>query len=137
MIQIFYLFSDWSLFLLRLVLGFIMVYHGWLKLKNFKENKISFYNMKFKPAIFWLIIAILVEFVGGIFLIFGFMTKFVTLLILFQFLIIIFILKLKLFKKFSFKEIEFDLLILTSALIILTVGPGKFALDNYFLLFLF
>lgn len=133
MIQIFYLFSDWALFVLRLVLGLIMIYHGWPKLKKFKENKENFLHMGFKPAVFWLIIVILVEFIGGLFLIFGFITQIVALLIFLQFLVII--LKLKLFKKFSFKEIEFDLLILVSALILLTVGSGRFSLDNFFILF--
>ncbi len=132
MIQVFYLYSDLALFLLRLILGGILIYHGLPKLKNFKETAVGFAQMGFKPGKFWTLIVVLVEFLGGIFIVFGFLTQLVGLLVFLQFLVII--IKLKLLKKASFKETEFDLLILASSLILLTVGSGIISLDNIFLL---
>lgn len=131
MIQVFYLYSDLALLFLRLILGSILIYHGLPKLKKFKETSLSFSDMGFRPGKFWALIVILVEFFGGILIVFGFLTQFISLLVFLQFLIII--LKLKLLKKVSFNEIEFDLLILAASFILLTIGAGRFSFDEGFL----
>ena len=133
MIQPLFVFSDWGFFLLRVVLGIIFIYHGFPKLKNLKATVDSFVGMGIRPGILWALVAGIVEFVGGIFLIFGFLVQPVALLFVLEFIFII--VKVKKLKNFS--SFEFDLLILVSFLVLLTVGGGRFALDGIFGLFLY
>lgn len=133
MIQPLFVFSDWGFLLLRIVLGIIFIYHGFPKLKNLKATVDSFVAMGIKPGIFWALIAGIVEFVGGIFLIFGFLVQPIALLFVLEFIFII--VKVKRLRNFS--SFEFDLLILVSSLVLMTVGGGRFALDGFFGLFLY
>ncbi|MEW6616920.1 MAG: DoxX family protein [Patescibacteria group bacterium] len=133
MIQPLFVFSDWALFLLRVVLGIIFIYHGFPKLKNLKATIDSFVGMGFKPGILWALLVGIIEFIGGILLIFGFLTQIVAFLFVLEFIVII--VKVKKLKNFS--SFEFDLLILVSSLVLMTVGGGRFALDQLFGLFLY
>lgn len=133
MIQPLFVFSDWALFLLRIVLGIIFIYHGFPKLKNLKTTRDSFVAMGIKPGILWALIVGIVEFVGGIFIIFGSLTQLVAFLFVIEFVFII----VKIKKLRNFSSFEFDLLILVSFLVLMTVGGGRFALDQLFGLFLY
>jgi putative oxidoreductase len=128
MIQPFLVFSDWGILILRVVLGVILVAHGWPKIKNIKGTA-EWMGQTFKPGIFWATVVALTEFVGGLCLIFGFLTQVAAFFVAIEFLVIIF--KVKKGKPLV-DGFEFDLLILASALILLTLGSGGISLDNYF-----
>ena len=127
MVQFLLLFDNWALLILRVVLGLILLIHGWPKIKNLKATSQSFSAMGFKPAIFWGTIVALVEFLGGLALIGGLLVQVVAFLVAIQFIVII--LKVKRDKGFA-GGYEFDLLIIATALILFTIGGGAFGLDN-------
>ena len=127
MVQFLLLFDNWALLILRVVLGLILLIHGWPKIKDLKATSQSFSAMGFKPAMFWGTIVALVEFLGGLALIGGLLVQVVAFLVAIQFIIII--LKVKRSKGLV-GGYEFDLLIIAVALILFTIGGGAFGLDN-------
>lgn len=130
MIQPLLVFSDWGIFILRVVLGLIMVAHGLPKIKNLRGTAREFGGMGFRPGIFWATIVALVEFVGGLGLILGFFTQFFALLVAVQFIVILFKLKLRPGAKLA-GGYELDLLIAASALILATLGSGALSLEQF------
>lgn len=110
-----------------------MIAHGLPKIKNIKGTADGFHSMGFKPAPFWAILVALIELVGGIALVLGFFVQIVAPIIALQFLVIL--IKVKKLKNFS--EFEYDLLILASALVLMTVGGGMYSLDRFFGFILF
>lgn len=126
MLNVFLVFADWGITILRIILGVIFVKHGWPKIKSLKDTAKAFSEMGFKPGIFWGTVVALLEFVGGWFLIFGLLTQLVSLLLVLQFLVILFTLK----RKAAFKDYEFDLLILAVSLALLVLGGGNLSLDS-------
>lgn len=126
MLNILLVFGNWGITILRIIFGVIFIKHGWPKIKSLKDTAKGFSEMGFKPGIFWGTIVALLEFVGGWFLIFGLLTQIVSLLLALQFLVILFTLK----RKSSFKDYEYDLLILAVALALMVLGGGNLSLDN-------
>ena len=111
-------YSTPSVFLLRLVLGIILIVHGWPKISDPQKNAKNFDGMGFKPGALWGTIAALLEFVGGIAMIIGFLVGLISLFLAIQFVVIII---WKISKKMPFVHgWEFDLLIL--AVILALVG---------------
>ncbi len=134
MIQLFYVFSDWGILALRLALGAIFIAHGWPKVKDLRGTAEKFASMGFKPAKFWATLVAFLEFVGGIALLFGFLTQILAALFAAQFIVII--LKLKR-KKGLVDGYEFDLLILAALLALLALGGGSASADSFFRLLLY
>ncbi len=129
MITTLFVFGDWALFALRVVLGAIMITHGWQKAKGIKGTAGWLGSLGFKPAIMWAYIATYVELLGGLCLVFGFLTQYASILIALQFIVIL--LKIKKFQKFMGEGgYELDLLILVGMLVLLTVGSGALSLDT-------
>ncbi len=134
MIQPLWVFSDWGLLILRVVLGLILVVHGWPKLKGLKQTAENFSQMGFQPGIFWATIIMLLECFGGLLLFLGFFTQIIALFVAIEFIVIL----LKVKRKAAFVGgCELDLLILAAALALLTLGAGRFSLDSVFGLVLF
>jgi uncharacterized membrane protein YphA (DoxX/SURF4 family) len=127
MIQPLLVFSDLGIAILRVVLGIILIAHGWPKLRNIKGTA-EWMGQTFKPGIFWAVAVALAEFFGGILLILGLLTQVVCFIIAIEFLVIIFSVK---GRKGLVDGFEFDILILAAALILLTLGSGHYSLDNY------
>jgi putative oxidoreductase len=127
------IWNEWSFFILRLILGLLMIVHGWPKIKNIKGIAEWMSSNGFKPGIFWAIVVALVEFIGGIFLIFGFLTQIVALLLTIQFLVIV----LWRIKKHEglIGEFELDLIILGASIVLLLNGAGALSLDKFFGIF--
>jgi len=69
-----------------------------------------------------------VEFFGGLGLILGLLTFWINLLVVIQFLVILFVVN----RKKSFAEKEFDLLIFAVALALMFLGSGYWSFDSYF-----
>ncbi len=119
MFPFFWIFSNWAIFFLRIILGVILVAHGWPKLKNLKSTAEWLSSVGFKPGNFWAPVVAIVEFVGGLLLIVGILVQPISILLIIQFLIIN-IWKIAT-KKPLVNGFEFDLLILGAALVALTV----------------
>ena len=66
---------DISMLALRLVAGFIFIAHGWPKVKGMKMTAQHFESMGFKPGHVWGTAVALIEFVGGIAVLLGFMAS--------------------------------------------------------------
>ncbi len=126
------LLGSWGLLFLRVAYGAIMVAHGFPKLKNLKGTGVNFTTMGFRPGAFWGTLIALLESLGGIAIILGFMTTPLALLFAGEFLVIV-VWKLK--KHMAFVGgWEFDLLILAAAIVLLFFGPGMISLDRLWLL---
>lgn len=124
------LFSDWSLLVLRLVLGLVFLIHGWPKIKSPKTTANNFSMMGFRPGYIWGPLVAVVEFFGGAALILGFYVQVAALFFVGEFLVIN---VWKIAKRQPFVGgFEFDLLILAVAITLLTLGGGMFSLDRYF-----
>ena len=85
-----------------------------------------FSSIGIRPAKFWAIVVGLTEFVGGIFLIAGFLVQPVALAFAISMLVAIW--KVKFHKGFS-GGWEFDFALLIMALALLFLGPGAYSLD--------
>ncbi len=127
--NIFSQYNDLAPLVLRLALGVILVRHGWPKLKS--ENLKNFSGwlggIGFPLPMFWAIIVAIVEFFGGFGLLLGLLTFWINLLIVIQFLVIIFIVN----RTKPFADKEFDILILAAALALMFLGSGYWSLDYY------
>lgn len=110
-------YQEQVLFLVRLIVGVVMIYYGWPKIKNMKKNASDFVGMGFKPGWFWGGIVAFVEFVGGIALIAGVYIWLAAALFGFE-MIVGAIWKITKVKK-PFPDYSYDLLLLTLTLVLL------------------
>ncbi len=117
--------SDWAILVLRLTLGFILLAHGYPKLKDLNTTAQNFDMMGFRPGRLFGTMAGIIESFGGAALIVGFMVQWVALVIALQF-VVINIWRIK--TRSPFSKMEFDLLILGSALALATLGAGAYQL---------
>jgi len=133
MFSLILIWNEWSFFILRLILGLLMIIHGWPKIKNIKGTAEWMSSSGFKPGIFWATIVALVEFVGGIFLILGFLTQIIALFLTIQFLVIL-LWKIKKHERLI-GGFELDLIILAASIVLLLNGAGSLSLDKFFGIF--
>ena len=118
---------DIVLLIVRIVLGGIMIYYGWPKLKDPAKNARDFGSMGFKPGWFWGSVALLVEFGGGLLIILGLLTPIAAALFGFEMLVGS-IWKAKKAGK-PFADWSYDVQLLALCLLLLAVGPGAFSID--------
>ena len=128
MIPVLLVFSDWGILSLRIVLGIILVVHGWPKIKNLRATAENFAAMGLKPAKFLATIVALLEFFGGLMIVAGLLTQVIAIFAAIQFLVVIF--------KVNGKQglvggYELELLILASAIILAVLGSGFYSLDQF------
>jgi len=135
MIQLFLVFSDWALVLLRLVLGLIFIAHGWPKIKDLKTTAQNFAAMGFRPGRFWGSLVASVEFFGGILFILGLFTQVAALILAIEFIVIM-IWKLKIKQKLV-GGYELDLILLAALLTLASMGSTLYSIDSYFGIYLF
>ena len=87
---------EWATFILRVVLGTIFMLHGSQKLfgvfAGFGPTGLGAYFAKvgLSPGLFWAWIVIITEFVGGSFLIFGFLTRYAAALLVIEMTVAVF-----------------------------------------------
>src|SRR3989338_3994514 len=121
-----YQFRQWSLTLLRLVLGCIFTYHGYLKLfvpGGFKGTVGFFTAIGIPLPLYSALLVSVVEFAGGLFLIAGFLAKWTSIVLVINMLVALF--------KVHFKNgflivnggFEFAAALVFSLLVILLNGP--------------
>lgn len=128
-----YRFRQWSLTLLRIALGFIFVYHGYLKLfvpGGFKGTVGFFAAIGIPLPIYSALIVSIVEFVGGIFLIAGFLAKWTSMVIIIDMLVALFKVHLKNGFLIVNGGFEFVAALIIALLVILLNGPGSLSLDR-------
>ena len=113
--------------LLRIVLGVIFIVHGYPKLfKSFGATTQFFESIGIKPAKFWVLVVGLTEFLGGIFLVAGFLVQAVAILATINMFVAIWKVKRK---QGFYGGYEFELTLLVIALSLLILGPGAYAID--------
>jgi len=124
--------EPWSLLPLRIVVGIIFIIHGGQKLFVFGFSGVAgfFGQIGIQPAMFWAVIVTLVEFLGGIAILVGFLTRWAALLIAIDMLVaILWVLLPKGF--FASKGgYEFELLILAGCLTLLLAGAKRPSVDQ-------
>lgn len=127
----FFFYSDWSLLVVRLILAVVLIRHGWPKVKDLRQTAANFSGMGFHPGFFWGVAAALLEFLGGITVVFGIRVSLVALLFGIEMLVVM---AWKLFKwKKSFADCEFELALLGLCVALLTFGAGYYSLFSGFL----
>ena len=84
----------------------------------------------------WGSIAATVEFFGGILIIAGFLTQLVAALVAIQLVVATWFLRFKLNKSLV-GGYEFELLLIATALALVTLGGGTYSLDDFFFIFLY
>jgi putative oxidoreductase len=127
MIQPLFMFSDWGLTILRVVLGLVVLAHGWPKLMDLRRTEEDMDMMGFKPGALWGTLVACVESVGGLFLIVGLFTQLVGVLLFIQFVIVLFTVKSQDHLVGGF---ELELLIMAIALTLALTGGGAYGIDQ-------
>ena len=116
-------YSGWILLFARVILGIIMIYYGFPKIRDLKSNSNDFNNKGFRPGILWGSIIAFIEFFGGISIILGIYTNLFLALFSIHMLTGTF---WKIFKtKKEFTDWSYDILLLTISLVLLFIGTGK------------
>ncbi|HEY9506295.1 MAG TPA: DoxX family protein [Gemmatimonadales bacterium] len=122
--------TDLALLILRVVLGIIMVYHGWPKLTDLGGTIGGFTSMGIPAPAVAAIFATIAEVVGGLLMLVGAFTDIAGLLFALDMLGAITFVHAK--NGFSVAEggVEWPLLLLASALALAFAGPGRYAVGN-------
>ena len=120
-------FADYSLFLLRISIGFMMIYsHGWGKLLKFFGNEtISFADPLGIGMVTSLALTVFAEVICSFLLIVGLGTRMATIPLIIVMLVAIFVILWD--DPFGKKEIA--ILYLVPYIIIFMMGAGKYSLD--------
>ncbi len=113
------------LFIIRLIVGSVMIYYGSGKITDLEANASNFVNMGFKPGWLWGTIVAFVEFIGGLMILLGIYAWIPAILFGFQ-MIIGTIWKITSTDK-PFTDWSYDLLLLALMLVILVFGSGSFS----------
>ena len=123
-----------ALLALRIGLGIELVVHGWPKLKAPGTTAAFLGPLGFKPPLFWAWVLVATEFLGGVALLLGLVTRVAAALNVISFLVIILYLKPYKWKvPFTTPQgagWEWDWLIVTMAIALLIAGSGTFGLDR-------
>ncbi|MBI2656935.1 DoxX family protein [Candidatus Woesearchaeota archaeon] len=125
--------SQWSLTLLRAVLGFIFAYHGYLKLfvpGGFTGTVGFFTLLKIPVPLYSALLVSVVEFAGGIFLLLGMITKWSSLFLIIDMLVAFFMVHLKNGFSVSKGGYEFVLVLLAGLVVVLVNGAGRISLGK-------
>ncbi|MBS3096687.1 DoxX family protein [Candidatus Woesearchaeota archaeon] len=125
--------SSWTIALLRVVLGVIFAYHGYLKLfvpGGFKGTAAFLASLGIPLPLYSALIVSAVEFFGGVFLILGMVTRWSTVLLIIDMLVAFFLVHMKNGLLVSKGGYEFVLVLLAGLAVVLANGAGKFSLGS-------
>ncbi len=118
--------APWGFTFLRLMVGAILINHGFPKLFGETAQMLAFFESTILPfPAFMLWLAGVLEFFGGIALLLGAATRFISTMLVLEFLVIVLFVKLRV----GFSAMEFDLLLLASLYALASVGAGKWSID--------
>ena len=125
--------GQWTLTLLRVVLGVIMAYHGYGKLfvKGALPVTAQFFAAIGIPlANYAAVLVAFAEFFGGLFLILGVLTRWTTIVLILEMLVALFKVHLKNGLLVSKGGYEFVLLILAALVVLWVNGAGSLSLGK-------
>ncbi len=122
--------TDLALLILRVVLGIIMIYHGWPKLTNLAGTIDGMAGMGVPAPAVAAIFATVAEFIGGLLMLLGAFTDLAGLMFAIDMLGAITFVHAK--NGFSVAKggIEWPLLLAATALAIALMGPGRYAVGR-------
>jgi putative oxidoreductase len=109
------------------VLGVVMVYYGWSKVKDPAKNARDFESTGFRPGWLWGGIVLVTEFAGGLGVLVGLLTWIAAALIGVE-MLVGFVTKAAKWRK-PFTDYSYDLQLAALALVVLAFGPGRFSVD--------
>lgn len=114
--------------MLRVILGLLFIYFGYMKLYNHREQKLVFFSrLNLNPPILFLSATALLEIVGGVFLLVGFFLQPSAIALA---LLMLGTVLVKIFKPSSLpNDIGYYLLLLITTISLVFLGPGFFAFD--------
>ncbi|GIW66314.1 MAG: hypothetical protein KatS3mg095_0212 [Candidatus Parcubacteria bacterium] len=126
--------KDIALLLVRVAVGLIFIVHGYQKLQMGFGAVTGFLgNIGVPLSQFFGYVLPLVEFIGGLFLIFGFLSRLSALLLSIVMVVAILLVKLKIGLVAPMGQpgvgAELDLALLVGLLSVLLQGPGKYSID--------
>ncbi len=121
---------DLALLLLRVVLGIIMIYHGWPKVTNLGGIIDGFAGMGVPLPAVSAVFSTLAEFGGGILLLAGAFTDIAGLMVAVDMLGAIVIVHAKHGFSVGDNGVEWPLALLTMGLAIALAGPGRFSVGG-------
>ena len=127
--------NQWALTLLRVVLGIIFIYHGYIKLfvtGGFKGTIAFFSAIGIPAATYSALVVALAEFIGGLLLLIGLLTRWTTLVLIFEMTVAFFVVHLKNGLLVSKGGYELVLILIASLVVILTSGAGKISIGKLF-----
>ena len=127
--------SQWSLTLLRVVLGVIFLYHGYLKLfapGGFNGTVGLFTTLGIPAPVYSALLVSVLEFAGGILLLIGLLTRWTVLLLTFEMLVAFFTVHMKNGFLVGSGGYEFVLLILAGLVIVIANGAGSLSVGKRF-----
>lgn len=119
--------NDTSLLLIRLSFGgLLLINHGWGKIGRLMADEVKFLDfMGLGPRIS-LGLAVFAEVVCSALIVVGLFTRYATLPIIITMLTVIFMVHIN----DGLRELELPILFLTSMVVILMKGPGKYSIDH-------
>ncbi|MBI4452106.1 DoxX family protein [Candidatus Woesearchaeota archaeon] len=127
--------GEWSLALLRVILGVIFLYHGYLKLfvpGGFIGTKDFFAAIGIPLPVYSALLVSVVEFAGGILLVLGILSRWSSVLLLLDMIVAFFVVHLKNGFLVSNGGYEFVLVLIAGLVVVLASGAGKLALGSRF-----
>lgn len=120
--------ASWILFFIRVVIGIVLLYYGWPKIKNLNSNANDFVAMGFRPGMLWGTVIAVVEFFGGIAILTGLYAELAASLFGFQMIVGTFW-KLKIKKPFN--DYSYDLQLLALCVAIMSFGAGRYSIASF------
>jgi putative oxidoreductase len=120
--------ADWILLLLRVILAVVMIYYGLPKVRNLRSNADDFVQMGFKPGMFWGTLIAVVEFFGGLAILFGAYAELAAALFAFQMMVGTFW-KLKIRKEFT--DYSYDIQLFGLCLVVMWQSAGAYAVARF------
>ena len=128
--------NEWALALLRVVLGIVFTYHGYVKLfvpGGFKGSVAFFGAIGLPVPVYTALLVSVVEFFGGLALIVGLLTRWASVLLFLEMLVALFKVHVKNgFFIGSSYGYEFVLVLLGALAVVYAVGAGALAWGNSF-----
>lgn len=130
MIQALLIYNGWAILLFRVILGAIFMAHGFRKLRNLKGTQGWFESEGFKPGWLFGTLVALLESLGGLCIILGFLHQLVALILVFVMLVALSYNVRK--RNPFFKVVELDMILIAALLLLATLDNGYFSLNTFF-----
>jgi putative oxidoreductase len=117
--------KHWGLLVLRLAVGAVFIYHGWMKLSGMEATASMMTGIGLPMPMFWAWLVAIVEFGGGIAIILGLFNRIVTALLAINMVVAL----LTVHTKMPYGgATELPIVLLAALLALHTTGPGNCAL---------